>query len=130
MDLGAGIKVLAEGSVGGEEGKTKKKLLAEGTTLPLPVLMLRGNVAITKRVFLKQSFEAFYISLSGFEGLLLDYNFAVEGHICRFFGLGMGYNFMHVKIEGDGGTDFLGGTWSGQLDYDYSGFYLYAKFFF
>jgi len=141
VDLGAGIgfhvmdvEILldadAEGSVGGEDGSFERTVLAESTTLPLPVFMFRGNIAITKRVFLKQSFEAFYISLSGFEGLLLDYNFAVEGHICRFFGLGMGYNFMHVKIEGDGGTDFLGGTWSGQLDYDYSGFYLYAKFFF
>jgi len=130
MDLGAGIKVLAEGSVGGEEGKTKKKLLAEGTTLPLPVLMLRGNVAITKRVFLKQSFEVFYISLSGFDGLLLDANIAVEGHVCRFFGLGMGFNFLQVEIEGDGGDGFLGGGWSGKLNFDYSGLHIYGKFFF
>jgi hypothetical protein len=120
MDLGTGIEV-AGGIEGGESDG--QRLIAEATTLPLPVLGLRGNVAITKRVFLKQSFEAFYISLSGFEGLLLDYNLAVEGHICRFFGLGMGYNFLHVKVEGDGGTDFLGGSWNGKLDFDYSGIY-------
>ena len=127
MELGTGIQVMG-GIEGGESDG--QRLLAEATTLPLPVLGIRGNVAITKRVFLKQSFEAFYISLSGFEGLLLDYNLAVEGHICRFFGMGMGFNFLRVEIEGDGGDGFLGGGWSGKLNFDYSGIFLYAKFFF
>jgi hypothetical protein len=130
MDIAAGINVLGEGSAGGVGGPIDYKLLAEDTTLPLPVLMLRGNVAITKRVFLKGSLDAFYISLSGFEGLLLDANLALEGHICRFFGLGLGYNFMKIEIEGDGGDDFLGGGWNGKLNLDVSGLFLYAKFFF
>ncbi len=119
MDIGAGISVSGA-----------NVLLKEETTLPLPVLMLRGNVAITKRVFLKTNFDVFYISLSGFEGLLLDANFALEGHICRFFGLGMGYNILKVELEGTGGDDFLGGGWNGKLDLDYSGLHLYGKFFF
>jgi len=130
MDLGVGFKVAAEGSAGGEQGSFAREVLAEETTLPLPVLMLRGNVAITKRVFLKQSLEVLYISLSGFEGLLLDANIALEGHICRFFGLGLGYNFMQIEIEGDGGSDFLGGGWNGKLNLDYSGINIYGKFFF
>jgi hypothetical protein len=130
MDIGAGFKVAAEGSAGGEEGSFLREVLAEQLTAPLPVLMLRANVAITKRVFLKQSFEAFYINLSGFEGLLLDANIAVEGHICRFFGLGLGFNFMQVEIEGDGGDGFLGAGWNGKLNFDYSGLNLYGKFFF
>lgn len=128
MDLAAGLDVLA--GVEGEDPIVDERVLAEETTLPLPVLMLRGNIAITKRVFLKQSFEVFYISLSGFDGLLLDMNLAVEGHICRFFGLGMGFNFLRVEIEGDGGGDFLGGGWNGKLNFDYSGIFLYGKFFF
>ena len=130
MDIGAVINVLAEGSVGGDEGSIAYRVLGENTTLPLPVLMLRGNVAITKRVFLKGSFDAFYINLSGFEGLLLDANIAVEGHICRFFGMGLGYNILKIEIEGSGGDDFLGGGWNGKLDLDYSGLYIYGKFFF
>jgi hypothetical protein len=130
MDLAAGLKVQGEGSAGGESAGFFEEVLAEDTTLPLPVLMLRANVAITKRVFLKQTFDVFYISLSGFEGLLLDANLALEGHICRFFGLGMGFNFMQVEIEGDGGNGFLGGGWNGKLNFDYSGLHLYAKFFF
>jgi len=128
MDLGAGLGVLA-GAEGGEE-IAGEVLLAETITAPLPVLNLRANVAITKRVFLKNSFDVFYISLSGFEGLLLDTNLAVEGHITRFFGLGMGFNFLTVEIEGDGGSDFLGGGWNGKLNFDYSGINIYGKFFF
>jgi hypothetical protein len=127
MDLGAGVEVLADA---GGDPVAWEQLLAEAVTLPLPVLGLRGNVAITKRVFLKAAIEAFYISLSGYEGLLLDTNIALEGHICRFFGLGMAFNFMRVNIEGDGDQDFLGGSWSGNLDFDYTGLSIYAKFFF
>jgi hypothetical protein len=94
------------------------------------VFNLRGNIAITKRVFLKQSFDVFYISLSGFEGLLLDTSLGVEGHICRFFGMGMAFNFMRVEIEGDGGEGFLGGGWNGKINFDYSGISIYGKFFF
>ena len=130
MDLGAGVLVVA--GTKGEEGVQVygERLVSEATTLPLPVFSLRGSVAVTKRVFLKQSFEVFYISLSDFEGLLLDTNLAVEGHICRFFGLGMGFNFMRVDIEGDGGSDFLGGGWNGKLEFDFTGVFVYGKFFF
>ena len=127
-DIKAWVNVLA--GVEGEGEIAHQVLLAQDTTLPLPVIGLRGNVAITKRVFLKQSLEASYIELSGFKGVLLDANLALEGHICRFFGLGMGYNFLHIMVEGDGGTDFLGGTWKGKLDFNYSGLFIYAKFFF
>ena len=128
MDLAAGLGVIA-GVPGGDdiEGEV---LLAEEITAPLPVLNLRANVAITKRVFLKNTFDVFYISLSGFEGLLLDTTIALEGHITRFFGLGMGFNFLTVEIEGDSGSDFLGGGWSGKLNFDYSGLSIYGKFFF
>lgn len=128
LELGAGLLVKAGKK--GEEDLVDERVLSEGTTLPLPVLSLRGNIAITKRVFLKQSFEVFYIALSGFDGLLLDTNIALEGHICRFFGLGMGFNFLRVEIEGDGGDGFLGGGWDGKLNFDYSGIFLYGKFFF
>ena len=128
MELGAGLGVLA--GIGGGEEIAGEVLLAEEITAPLPVLNLRGNVAITKRVFLKNTFDVFYISLSGFEGLLLDTTIALEGHICRFFGLGMGFNFLTVEIDGDGDADFLGGSWKGKLNFDYSGLSIYAKFFF
>lgn len=130
MELGAGLNLLAEGSAGGEEGSIEERLLAEDTTLPLPVFGLRGSLAITKRVFLKQTVEFFYINLSGFDGLLLDTNIMLEGHICRFFGLGAGFNFLRVEIEGDGGDAFLGGGWNGKLNFDYTGIFLYGKFFF
>jgi hypothetical protein len=115
---------------GGEGGVILTRVFGESTTLPLPVLGLGAKVAITKRVFLKSSMEAFYISLPGFEGLLLDSNIALEGHICRFFGLGMGFNFMRVEIEGDGDGSFLGGSWSGKVNFDHSGVSIYGKFFF
>jgi hypothetical protein len=128
MDLGAGVGVIA--GVEGGEDIAGDVLLAEAITAPLPVLNLRSNVAITKRVFLKNTLDVFYISLSGFEGLLLDTTVALEGHITRFFGLGMGFNFLTVEIEGDGDAEFLGGGWNGKLNFDYSGLSIYAKFFF
>ncbi len=130
MELGAGLNVFAEGSAGGQQGSIAEEVIAEDTTLPLPVLGFRGAFAITKRVFLKQSIEFFYITLSDFDGLLIDFNLALEGHICRFFGLGAGFNFLRVDIEGNGGSDFLGGGWDGKLNFDYGGLFLYGKFFF
>jgi hypothetical protein len=127
MDIGLGLNVLADA---GGDPVVDSRILAEAVTLPLPVFGLRGNIAVTKRVFIKTSLEAFYISLSGFEGLLLDTNIALEGRICRFFGMGMGFNFMRVEIEGDGDGSFLGGSWNGKLDFDYSGLFIYGKFFF
>jgi hypothetical protein len=127
MDLGVGLATLVE--IAGQP-IVDQRLVAEETTLPLPVLNLRGNIAITKRVFLQQSLSVFYINLSGFDGLLLDASLALEGHICRFFGMGMAFNFMRVEIKGDGGDGFLGGGWNGQLDFDYSGISIYGKFFF
>jgi hypothetical protein len=128
MDLGAGLGVVA--GIEGGEALAGDVLLAEQITAPLPVLNLRSSVAITKRVFIKNTLDVFYISLSGFSGLLLDTTIALEGHITRFFGLGMGFNFLTVEIEGNGDTDFLGGSWNGKLNFDYSGLSIYAKFFF
>jgi hypothetical protein len=69
------------------------------------VFSLRITMAITKRVFLSQIFEVFYIDLSGFDGLLFDSITSVEGNSCRFFGLGMVVNFLPVDIEGQ---DWIG----------------------
>ena len=51
MELGVGLMVSA--GKNGEEGVEifGERLLSEATSLPLPVLWLWGNIAITKRVF-------------------------------------------------------------------------------
>jgi hypothetical protein len=50
--------------------------------------------------------------------------------IFKYFGLGIGADFLRVSISGNGSDGFLGGGWSGKLDFDYSGLMIYGKLYF
>lgn len=125
MDIGVGLKAKVTGG-----GDTFADAYAQDTTLPLPVLGLGADVAITPKLFLKQSIDFFYITLSDFEGLLLDANVALEYNLFKYFGLGAGFNLLRVDIRGEGGDAFLGGGWNGDLKFNYSGIQIYGKLYF
>ena len=55
---------------------------------------------------------------------------ALEYNLFKYFGLGLALNMLRVDIDGEGGTNFLGGTWGGNLQFDYLGLMLYGKFYF
>jgi len=47
-------------------------------TVPLPVIGLRGNFALTDKWFIRQSFDYFYVNIGDYEGQLIDFLAAVE----------------------------------------------------
>jgi hypothetical protein len=105
-------------------------VIGESTTLPLPVISLTGRFAITKKLFLKQSIDFFWIGLDDFEGTLIDTMTALEYNLFKHFGLGIAGNILRVKVSGDSDSAFLGGGWQGNLKFDYAGIMLYGKLYF
>jgi hypothetical protein len=125
MDIGLGLKAQTSG-----DGGTLAEAFAQETTLPLPVFNLGMDVAILPKLFLKNSLDFFYVEVSGFEGMLLDANVALEYDLFKYFGLGLGFDLLRVDISGDADDSFLGGGWEGDLEFNYSGLQVYGKFYF
>ncbi len=122
VGLAAGLHILdleesitAEG-VGNSESST---LLA-----PLPVLGLRGDWAMTPRVFLKANVDVFAVSVEGTRGRLTDALVAVEYDAFKHFGVGLGYNYVSMLVRGDK-DDFRG-----EIGASYGAIMLYGKLFF
>ena len=69
---------------------------------PLPVIGLRGAWAITPRLFLKGNVDVFAISIDDTRGRFTDALVAVEYDASEHFGVGIGYNRVHMNIKNDG----------------------------
>jgi len=97
-------------------------------TAPLPLLGLRTDFAITRKLFLKQNVEVLYLSIGSFTGGLLDLNVMLEHktfeHIA--FGIGVNSNRINISIENpDSSIDFFG-----DIKMDYTGLLFYGKYYF
>jgi hypothetical protein len=98
------------------------------TTLPLPALALRGEFRLVNRLFLNAAVEGMYLELNDFKGSLLDLNVGLEYRPWKHFGVGLGYNFMAVNVEGEGSSsDYPGVDFVGEVDVRFSGLFLYGK---
>ena len=94
-------------------------------TVPLPVVGLRGNFALTPKWFIRQSFDYFYINVGNYEGQLVDFNVALEWNALKHLGLGVGYNYAVMDLKYSGSDDFLE-----EIDMSYGGVLLFAKLYF
>lgn len=94
-------------------------------TVPLPVIGLRGNFALTPKWFIRQSFDYFYVNFGDYEGQLVQFTAAVEWNAMKHFGLGLGYNYVQMGLDYDGSDNFLS-----EIDLAYGGFLLFAKLYF
>lgn len=93
--------------------------------IPLPVLGLRGNFALTPRWFLRQSIDVFYLNIGEYTGRWIDLNVALDYNFWKYAGVGLGYNFVSMDISKDKSDAFLN-----QIDMSYGGLLLYAKLYF
>lgn len=93
--------------------------------VPLPVIGLRGNFALTSKWFIRQSFDYFYVNIGDYEGQLIDFAVALEWNALKYLGLGVGYNFVGMNLNYDGSDDFLD-----EIDMSYGGFQLFGKIYF
>lgn len=98
------------------------------TTLPLPALALRSEFRVVNKLFLTASVDGMYLELSDFKGSLMDLNVGMEYRPWKHFGLGLGYNFMGVHVEGESSNaDYPGADFVGEVDVRFSGLFLYGK---
>ena len=94
-------------------------------TVPLPVIGLRANFALTPKWFIRQSIDYFYVNIGDYEGQLVDLNVALEWNALKYLGLGVGYNFVSMGLDYNGSDDFLS-----EIDLSYGGVLLFGKLYF
>jgi hypothetical protein len=112
------FKMKRAGTLGGADEKTD-------FAFPLPVIGLRGSFALTPKWFIRQSFDYFYVNFGDYEGHLVDFMAAVEWNALKHLGLGVGYNYVQMKLDYSGSDDFLS-----EIDLSYGGVLAFAKLYF
>ena len=105
----------------GYEGK------ATDIIAPLPVLGLRSDFSISKRLYLKQSAELLYLKFSNFTGSIVDINISLEHKTFKHFGFGLGINTNRLNISGQG-EDYPFLKLFGDISMDYTGMFIYASY--
>jgi len=100
----------------------------EEVTAPLPVIGIRGDIALTQRWRLWGSTDLFYLSYGNYRGGLMDAGVGVEYLPFKHLGFGLGLNAVKYRLEADGDGDL--GDINGEVQYDFAGALLYVKLFF
>ncbi|HET8699929.1 MAG TPA: hypothetical protein VFO94_20770 [Gammaproteobacteria bacterium] len=95
---------------------------SEGLTAPLPVIGVRGEYEITRRLALRGAVQLFSIDAGDTSGRLADTYLGVDYTFNDRIGVGVAYNkvAMNVDAQDDGG-------FRGALDWGYDGYMVYLK---
>jgi hypothetical protein len=101
----------------------------EELLVPLPVIGLRANFALTPKLILKESLDVFYLKYESFKGHLLDINLALEYRIWKHVGLGLGYEATRIEISAKKDDDEPLDL-AGRLDFRYNGVLFYGVYYF
>lgn len=104
-------------------GESKSKFIA-----PLPLLGLRTDFKLTKKLYLRQSVELLYLSMSTFKGSVLDLNVLLEYYAFKkiAFGIGVDSNRINISVLNQGSSL---GDFTGIIRTDYTGLIFYGKFY-
>jgi hypothetical protein len=101
------------------------------TTLPLPVLALRSEFLLVKKLYLNANVDAMYLEISDFKGSILDATVGLEYRPWKHVGFGVAFNALSVNVEGQtDDSDYPGATFVGDIGVRYTGFMLYGKLLF
>lgn len=128
MDFGVGIGFFVmpfefEITPSGAVSKT------EDFVAPLPTLALHGDFAITPKLFFKLKFNFLYLEIDDFKGSITAAALALEYNVWKPVGFGLGYTSFRTVIEANG-EDYPGIDFVGNVEFEYQGLNLYAKFYF
>jgi len=123
LGIGAGLYVMP---IEFKFSSSVKGAKSEEITAPLPVLTLRGDFAITKKLFLRASWDIFYLSIGDFQGSIMSALLAIEYNFWKNVGFGLGYSDFRVHVEAQG-SDYPGLNFVGDIDFQYRGLQLYTK---
>jgi hypothetical protein len=129
MDIGIGaglyvmpIEFTLSSSLGGVN--------SESITAPLPFLTLRGDFALTKKLFLRAATDLFYLKISDFEGSILAGRVGIEYDFWKNVGVGLGFNNFTVEVDGESDSDYPNIDFNGNINFQYRGLLLYTKIYF
>jgi hypothetical protein len=98
-------------------------------TAPLPTIGLRLDIALTPKWFFRSGAQLFYLEYEQFRGSLLSSNTAIEYKPCKYFGLGLGVDSFNLSVEARE-EDYPSIDLAGNIEFEYIGVQLYARFFF
>jgi hypothetical protein len=130
MDIAAGIGLfIAPISFDLNASGLSTHATSESITAPLPVFTLRGDFAITPKLFLKNNIELFYLEYGDFKGKVFDYKLNLEYNWFEHFGVGAGVETFTFGLESQG-NDYPGIDFIGQIGFSYAGLLLYGKLYF
>ena len=99
-------------------------------TAPLPFFTLRGDFALTPKLFLRAGADLFYLEYSGFTGSIVAGRVAIDYNFWKNVGFGLGFNDFEVEVDGDSGSNYPNIDFSGRINFEYRGLILYTKIYF
>ena len=131
LNLGVGLFVMPfELGIFVEAGGLGSNEISDDITAPLPVVSAGFDILVTPEWFIRQQNDFFYLKIGGYEGAILDVQFAVEYLPWEHFGFGLGFDFLSIWVEADGDTSVPGVDFNGRVNFDTTGIQLYLKAFF
>ena len=89
--------------------------------VPLPVLGVRGDWAVSDHVYLDGSVQVFKLSYQGIDGNWSDLRAGAAWMFNHHFGIGVGYDRFATHV------DLNKGSFNGRLNVGYSGVLIYAR---
>jgi len=93
-------------------------------TAPLPVIGLRGEYALSGRWAFRASGEFFFVEYDNIDGSLVDLYAGFDYSVLDNLSLGIGFNSVTLAV------DSTKSSFSGALDWQYSGALVFLKFSF
>jgi len=112
------------------KSSTGQQQEADTITAPLPVIGLKGDFAITPKLFLKTYIDLFYLEFDDYKGSIINSHIALEYNVFRNVGFGVGFDHMEVDVEAHKDTDVPGVNFNGNIAFLYTGVMIYTKIYF
>ena len=103
---------------------------ADSITAPLPVIGVKGDFAITPKLFLKSYIDLFYLEFDDYVGKIWNYHIALEYNVFKNVGFGVGFDHLEVDVEAHSDTNIPGVNFNGNINFLYTGVMIYTKIYF
>ena len=98
-------------------------------TAPLPVLGMQLEIPLAPSLFLFQKLYIMYMKIGPFKGDIIDFQLSMEYRIIKNLGVGAGWHRFDLSVTSEDdywpGVDLIG-----QIEFSYSGPFLYAIVYF
>lgn len=102
--------------------RTLGRAESEDLTAPLPVVGLRGEIAVTDRLTIGGASQWFALDVGDASGRLRDFYIGADYRLGERFGVGLAYNDVSMNLTAEESGGFVG-----RLDWGYDGWLLYLK---